>query len=101
VVFTSDANLTPENLAKISFYSGNGIGFVGNAFERSFTQTGFATGTEIIAVREPETYLTAICLLAGCATYYLRCRAKRKSSERHLPEFETRATARQRDRSLG
>jgi hypothetical protein len=44
VVFTSNANLTTENLAKLSFYSGSGSGFVGNAFEQSFTQSGFATG---------------------------------------------------------
>jgi hypothetical protein len=49
VVFTSNANLTTENLAKLSFYSGSGSGFVGNAFEQSFTQSGFATGAEIIA----------------------------------------------------
>ena len=72
VVFTSDANLTPENLAKISFYSGNGIGFVGNAFEQSFTQSGFATGTEIIAVPETETYITAVLLLLGFGIYQLR-----------------------------
>ena len=101
VVFTSNANLTPENLAKISFYSGNGIGFVGNAFEQSFTQSSFATGTEIIAVPETETYFYAVALLAGIVIQFIRRRGKRKSSERHLPEFATRAAARQCDRSPG
>ena len=72
VVFTSNANFTPENLAKISFYSGSGSGFIGNAFEKSFTQSGFATGTEIIAVPEPETYITAVALLLGVTFYQIR-----------------------------
>jgi autotransporter-associated beta strand protein len=79
VVFTIDANLTSENLAKICFYSGNGIGFVGNAFTDSFSQSGFATGTEIIAVPETETYFYAVALLAGVFVQYLRRRAKRNS----------------------
>jgi autotransporter-associated beta strand protein len=83
VVFTSDANLTSENLAKISFYSGNGIGFVGNAFTDSFSQSGFATGTEIIAVPETETYFYAVALLVGLLVQYLRRRAKRKPLEGH------------------
>ena len=81
VVFTSNANLTPENLAKISFYSDSGSGFVGNAFEKSFTQSGFATGTEIIAVPEPETYLTGVILLLG-GTIYLFRRAKHREGHR-------------------
>ena len=85
VVFTSNANLTPENLAKISFYSGSGSGFVGNAFDQSFTQTGFATGTEIIAVPETETYFYAVALLAGVLVQYLRRRAKQKFLKGHRP----------------
>ena len=72
VVFTSDANLTSENLAKISFYSGNGIGFVGNAFADSFSQSGFATSTQIIPVPEPETYLTCLILFLGFGIYQFR-----------------------------
>jgi hypothetical protein len=71
VVFTSNANLTTENLAKISFYSGDGIGFVGNAFSDSFSEHGF-TGNEIIAVPEPETYITGVLLLLGFTIYQLR-----------------------------
>jgi autotransporter-associated beta strand protein len=90
VVFTSDANLTPENLAKISFYSGNGIGFVGNAFEQSFTQSGFATGTEIIAVPEPETYLIGVLLIFGFTIYQLR-RSKIWAIVPHGPNFSSEA----------
>ena len=103
IVFT-DAT-SPDDLTnylnRISFYSDSGSSFVGNAFEQPFSQPGFATGTEIIAVPETETYLYAVALLAGVAVQYLRRRAKRKSSEHYLPEFATRATARQRDRLPG
>jgi hypothetical protein len=72
VVFTSNANLTPENLAKISFYSGgNNSGFIGNAFSKSFNDPSFS-GTEIIAVPEPETYITGVLLLLGFTIYQLR-----------------------------
>jgi len=66
VVFANNANLTAENLAKISFYSGgNNSGFVGNAFAQTFSESGFS-GSQIIAVPEPETWATAfLLLLAG------------------------------------
>jgi hypothetical protein len=86
VVFTSNANLTSENLAKISFYSGNGIGFVGNAFSDSFSDPGFS-GTEIIAVPEPETYLTGVILLL-VGVIYLRRQAKHREGHRPAwPKF--------------
>jgi autotransporter-associated beta strand protein len=96
LVFTNNATLT-NNLANISFYSDSGITSIGSGFERGFT----GGGTEIIAVPETETYFYAVALLAGIVIQYLRRRAKRKSSERQLPAFATRATARQRDRSPG
>jgi len=72
VVFANNANLTAENLTKISFYSGgNNSGFIGNAFTESFSDPSFS-GTEIIAVPEPETYLTAVILLLGFGIYQLR-----------------------------
>jgi hypothetical protein len=83
VVFANDANLTAENLAKISFYSGSGSGFIGTAFEQGFAISGF-TGTQIIPVPEPETWVTAVLLLLGLGIY-LRRQAKRKILEGHRP----------------
>ena len=61
VVFTSDIGLD-SYLDRISFYSGSGTGFAGNAFEMGFS----GGGTEIIAVPEPETWATAaIIAIAG------------------------------------
>jgi hypothetical protein len=71
VVFTNNSGLD-SYLDRISFYSGNGTGFAGNAFEDSFSQSGFATSTEIIAVPEPETYITGVLLLLGFGIYQLR-----------------------------
>ena len=87
IVFTNAAspNDLTNYLNRISFYSDSGSSFVGNAFEDSFTQSGFATGTEIIAVPEPETYLTGVLLILGATVQYLRHRAKRKALEGHRP----------------
>ncbi|MFM8763539.1 MAG: hypothetical protein ACKOEZ_01705, partial [Spartobacteria bacterium] len=71
LVFTNNATVS-SNLANISFYSGNGTGFIGNGFEQGFTQSGFATGTIIIAVPEAETYITAVVLLLGFTFYQIR-----------------------------
>jgi len=71
LVFTNNATLS-SNLANISFYSGSGSGFIGNGFERAFIESGFTTGSEIIAVPEPETYLTGVILLLGFTIYQLR-----------------------------
>ncbi|MCX6961791.1 MAG: hypothetical protein NTZ08_05005 [Verrucomicrobia bacterium] len=89
LVFTNNSTLS-SNLANISFYSDSGTTSIGSGFERGFT----GGGTEIIAVPETETYFYAVALLVGIVIQYLRRRAKRKSSERQLPEFATRATAR-------
>jgi autotransporter-associated beta strand protein len=80
IVFTDAAspNDLTNYLNRISFYSDSGSSFVGNAFEKSFIESGFTTGTEIIAVPETETYLYAVALLAGVVIQYLRRRAKRK-----------------------
>jgi autotransporter-associated beta strand protein len=87
VVFANNANLTAENLAKISFYSGgNNSGFIGNAFAQSFSDPSFS-GTEIIAVPEPETYLTGVILLLG-GIIYLRRQAKHREGHRPAwPKF--------------
>jgi hypothetical protein len=86
IVFTDAAspNDLTNYLNRISFYSDSGSSFVGNAFEDSFSQSGF-TGTEIIAVPETETYFYAVALLAGVVIQYLRRRAKRKTLEGHRP----------------
>jgi autotransporter-associated beta strand protein len=67
VVFTNNSGLD-SYLDRISFYSGNGTGFAGNAFEQGFS----GGGTEIIAVPEPETYITGVLLLLGFTIYQLR-----------------------------
>ena len=98
LVFTNNSTLS-SNLANISFYSDSGTTSIGSGFELGFTGSG--GGSLIIAVPETETYFYAAALLAGLVIQYLRRRAKRKSLERHLPAFATRAAARQRDRSPG
>jgi hypothetical protein len=47
LVFTNNATLS-DNLANISFYRGSGTAFVGNGFERAFSDPSFS-GAEIIA----------------------------------------------------
>jgi autotransporter-associated beta strand protein len=85
VVFASNSGLDPY-LDRISFYSGSGSGFVGNAFEDSFSDPSFS-GTEIIAVPEPETYLTGVILLLG-GIIYLRRQAKHREGHRPAwPKF--------------
>ena len=74
VVFASNSGLS-NYLDRISFYSGSGTGFSGNAFESSFSQSGF-TGSEIIAVPEPEAYATAALLLLGSAVYFIFLKRK-------------------------
>jgi autotransporter-associated beta strand protein len=63
---SSASGLTQAQLDKISFYSGSGTGFIGNAFIRS-------TG-EIAAIPEPEVYATAILLLLGLGINFYRRR---------------------------
>jgi hypothetical protein len=68
LVFSNNSTLT-SNLANISFYSDSGNSFVGSGFEL----TGFSGGgSEIIAVPEPEVYLTGILLILGATIYQLR-----------------------------
>jgi hypothetical protein len=82
LVFTNNATLT-NNLANISFYSDSGTTLIGSGFERGFT----GGGTEIIAVPEPETYLTGVILLLGGTIYLLR-RAKHREGHRPAwPKF--------------
>ncbi len=83
LVFTNNATLT-NNLANISFYSDSGITSIGSGFERGFT----GGGTEIIAVPEPETYLTGVILLLG-GTIYLFRRAKHRAIVPQGPNFST------------
>jgi autotransporter-associated beta strand protein len=71
LVFTNNATLS-NNLANISFYSGNGSGFIGNGFEVSSFSDSFGSGSLIIAVPEPETYITAVALLLGFTFYQIR-----------------------------
>jgi hypothetical protein len=94
VVFASNSGLDPY-LDRISFYSGSGSGFVGNAFENSFSDPSFS-GTEIIAVPEPETYLTGVILLLG-GIIYLRRQAKLR--EGHRPAWPKHQTQKALDDS--
>jgi autotransporter-associated beta strand protein len=71
IVFADNTGLS-NYLDRISFYSGsNNSGFAGNAFQQSFGQSGFE-GHQIIAVPEPETYITAVALLLGVTFYQIR-----------------------------
>ena len=79
LVFTNNATLT-NNLANISFYSDSGTTFIGSGFERGFT----GSGTEIIAVPEPETYLTGVILLLGLGIYQLRLARQGRGLLHHL-----------------
>jgi hypothetical protein len=67
LVFTNNSTLS-SNLANISFYSDSGTTSIGSGFERGFT----GGGTEIIAVPETETYITAVALLLGFTFYQIR-----------------------------
>ncbi|MCX6961390.1 MAG: hypothetical protein NTZ08_02920, partial [Verrucomicrobia bacterium] len=71
LVCTNNATLS-NNLANISFYSGNGSGVIGNGFEVSSFSDSFGSGSLIIAVPEPETYITAVALLLGFTFYQIR-----------------------------
>jgi hypothetical protein len=71
IVFADNTGLS-NYLDRISFYSGsNNSGFAGNAFQQSFSQSGFE-GHQIIAVPETETYITGVLLLLGFTIYQLR-----------------------------
>jgi hypothetical protein len=90
VVFTNNAGLS-SYLDRISFYSGSGSGFAGTGFEDGFTGPG--GGTEIIAVPEPETYLTGIALLAALGIYKLRSLRRKsfaKGSASGMTPFQAR-----------
>jgi fibronectin-binding autotransporter adhesin len=69
LVFTNSNAALTNNLDNISFYSDSGNSFVGNGFVNSeFT----GSGTEIIAVPEPGTYLCGIGLLIGLIVQSMR-----------------------------
>jgi hypothetical protein len=71
IVFADNTGLS-NYLDRISFYSGsNNSGFAGNAFQQSFSESGFE-GHQIIAVPETETYITGVLLLLGFTIYQLR-----------------------------
>ncbi len=70
--FTSNANLS-DSLQYISFYSGFGTGFIGNSFIEGISPY------EIRPVPEPETWATAVALLAGAGIAWARNRRRRKT----------------------
>ena len=70
--FTSNANLS-DSLPYISFYSGFGTGFIGNSFIEGISPY------EIRPVPEPETWATAVALLAGAGIAWARNRRHRKT----------------------
>ena len=69
------ATVTPEELDRISFYSGNygTDSFLGSGFELGFS-SGFAD--QIIPVPEPETYATGLLLLLGGAWWMWKRKPK-------------------------
>ena len=83
IVFADNTGLS-NYLDRISFYSGsNNSGFAGNAFQQSFSQSSFE-GHQIIAVPEPETYLTGVILLLGLCIYQLRLARQGRGLLHHL-----------------
>ncbi len=76
--------LSPSQLQQINFYSGiEQSSFIANAFQ--ITSGNY--NREIIAVPEPETYLTGVILLLG-GTIYLFRRAKNREGHRPAwPKF--------------
>jgi hypothetical protein len=71
-------------LANILFYSDSGQNLVSTGFSQGFTQSGFAPSTEIIAVPETKSILTALLLIAY-AIYHFRRQAKRNALEGQPP----------------
>jgi autotransporter-associated beta strand protein len=81
LVFETSNALLTSNLDNISFYSDSGNSLVGKGFIDSDFTGG---GTLIIAVPEPETYLTGVFLLLGGTIYLLR---RAKHWEGHRPAW--------------
>ena len=78
-VYFTNTNLSSSELQRINFYSGiDSSSFVGDAFQ---IQGGFYD-QQIIAVPEPETYLSAIALLAAFGIHILRRRATLREGHR-------------------
>jgi hypothetical protein len=81
LVFTTSNEDLTNNLANISFYSDSGNSFVGKGLiDSSFT----GGGNLIIAVPEPETYLTGVILLLGLGIYQLRLARQGRGLLHHL-----------------
>ncbi len=72
LTFGSNANLS-DSLPYISFYRGFGRGFIGNSFIEGISPY------EIRPVPEPETWATAVALLAGVGIAWARNRRRRKT----------------------
>jgi len=86
VVFTDTSGLD-SYLNRISFYSGDfGQGFAGTAFEIGFTG-------QIAPVPEPETWATAILLLAWAVFWaHRRCHRSKKGLMLYLRETQTQVS---------
>jgi len=81
LVFTTVTSNLTNNLANITFYSDSGNNFVGNGFE----VTGFSGGgSQIIAVPEPETWVSGAFLVVFGVFIGLRQQAIRRKAV-HLP----------------
>jgi hypothetical protein len=81
LVFETSNALLTSNLDNISFYSDSGNSLVG----KGFIDSDFAgPGTLIIAVPEPETYVTGVILLLSGIIYLLR---RAKHWEGHRPAW--------------
>ena len=72
-IYLRNAGLSDSELARISFYSGFGSGFLGTGFDLGF-QDGFAH--QIIPVPEPETWTTGMLLSFAGMVWMFKLRRK-------------------------
>lgn len=79
-VYFDNSTLTSEQLERISFYSGFGTGFTGNAFQLSSVDYN----RQIIAVPEPSSVATGLIMVIGSFVWIIRGRRKSKQQQKAI-----------------